>query len=275
MLRKNCLRLTVLLPAILCLISISALAQRTERDERGLTCNDNWNGNRASHCVIKEQTIPAGGGMITVDGKKNGGVSVKGWDRGEIFVRSKIQTWADTEAEAQAIGGQIRVETGGGRIYAEGPATGNHQGWSVSYEVFVPRNSNLSLKAHNGGVSIADVRGQIEFNVVNGGASLKRLAGNVKGQTTNGGLSIELAGTQWDGEGMNVRTTNGGVSMLIPENYSAHLETGTVNGGMKIDIPITVQGKIERDLSIDLGSGGATVRATTTNGGISIKRKVS
>jgi DUF4097 and DUF4098 domain-containing protein YvlB len=273
MLKKNCMRLMVLLPAILCFICISAFAQRTEREERGLTCNDNWNSDRASHCVIKEQTIPASGGMITVDGKKNGGISVKGWDRGDILIRSKIQTWADTEAEAQALGGQIRVEAGGGRIYAEGPGAENNRGWSVSYEVFVPRNSNLSLKAHNGGVSIADVRGQIEFDVVNGGASLKRLAGNVKGQTTNGGLSIELAGTRWDGEGMNIRTTNGGVSMLIPENYSAHLETGTVNGGMKIDIPIAVQGKIERDLSIDLGSGGATVRATTTNGGVSIKRK--
>jgi DUF4097 and DUF4098 domain-containing protein YvlB len=273
MLRKNCLQLTILTPAILCLIFLSAFAQRTDRDERSLTCNDNWNGNRASHCVIKEQTIPASSGMIAVDGKKNGGVSVKGWDRVEIFIRSKIQAWADTEAEAQAIGGRIRIETSGGRIYAEGPATGNNQGWAVNYEIFVPRNSNLSLKSHNGGISIADVRGQIEFDALNGGVSLKRLAGNVKGHTTNGGLSIELAGNRWDGEGMNAKTTNGGVSMLIPEDYSARLETGTVNGGMKIDIPVTVQGKIERELAIDLGSGGAIVRATTTNGGVSIKRK--
>ncbi len=54
---------------------------------------------------------------------------------------------------------------------------------------------------------------------------------------------------------------------------SARLETGTVHGGMRIDIPVTVQGKIEKELSIDLGSGGPTVRATTTNGGVSIKRK--
>jgi DUF4097 and DUF4098 domain-containing protein YvlB len=269
---RGWLRLIAVLLAFLCLASTPHFAQRSEKEERGLNCNQNWNSDRASHCVIKEQTIPASG-AIDVDGKKNGGVSVKGWDRNEIFIRSQIQTWANTEAEAQAVATQIRIETAGGKIHAEGPAMEGRQGWAVSYEIFVPRNTNLSLKAHNGGIGIADVRGQVDFDALNGGVSLRRLAGNVRGQTVNGGLSIELAGTRWDGEGMNVKTMNGGVNLVVPENYSARLETSTVNGGMRIDIPVTVQGKIEKELSIDLGSGGPTVRATTTNGGVSIKRK--
>jgi hypothetical protein len=270
----------IVLAAVLCLAYNSAIAQRDRGDqgdrskeERGLSCNDNWNSDRASHCVIKEQMIAATGGTIVVDGKKNGGVSVKGWDRNEILVRAKVQTWANTEAEAQALAGQIRINTGGANIHAEGPEQGNRQGWAVSFEVSVPYNSNLSLKAHNGGIGISDVRGQIEFNALNGGVSLRRLAGNVKGQTMNGGLSVELAGAGWEGEGMDVRTTNGGVSLSIPENYSARLETGTVNGGLKTDFPITVQGEIKRDLSLDLGSGGQRIRAFTTNGGVTIKRK--
>ena len=39
---------------------------------------------------------------------------------------------------------------------------GNHgQNWSVSYEIFVPRNADLALRTHNGGISISDVRGKI------------------------------------------------------------------------------------------------------------------
>jgi Putative adhesin len=265
--------------AILCLACGSTLAQRGGREdrgkeERGLSCGDNWSGDRASHCVIKEQTVAATGGTITIDGRKNGGVTVRGWDRNEIFVRAKIQTWADTDAEAQALSGQIRIETGGANIHAEGPETRDHQGWGVSFEVSVPRNSNLSLKAHNGGIGVSDVRGQIEFNTMNGGISLRRLAGNVKGQTMNGGLAVDLAGNSWDGEGMDVRTTNGGVTLSIPENYSARLETGTVNGGLKTDFPITLQGEVKRELSLELGGGGQTIRAMTTNGGVSIKRKL-
>jgi hypothetical protein len=277
---NNWLKSSILLAAVLCLACGSAVAQRGNRDrgdyggeQRGLSCNDNWGGDRASHCLIKEQAIAATGGTITVDGRKNGGVTVRGWDRNEIFVRAKIQTWANTDAEAQALAGQVRIETSGANIHATGPETADRQGWSVSFEVSVPVNSNLSLRAHNGGIGVSDVRGQIEFNTTNGGVSLKRLAGAVKGETRNGGLSIELAGAGWDGQGMDVRTTNGGVSLSIPENYSARLETGTVNGGLRTDYPITVQGEIKRELSVNLGGGGQTIRAFTTNGGVSIKRK--
>jgi DUF4097 and DUF4098 domain-containing protein YvlB len=55
---------------------------------------------------------------------------------------------------------------------------------------------HLTLKAHNGGIRIADVSGQLEFETTNGGVSLQRLAGNVHGHTTNGGLSVELAGSR-------------------------------------------------------------------------------
>lgn len=253
---------------LVCAVSAAALAQ-----EKSLRCDENWsNGDRVGHCQIREQSIAATG-AITVDGKKNGGVSVKGWDRREVLVRSKIQSWANTKSEAEAIGGQVRLENAGGNIHAEGPTNGGDQWWAVSYEIFVPRSTNLSLKTHNGGISISDVRGQIEFDATNGGVSLKHLAGNVKGTTKNGGLNIELDGSRWDGDGMDVTTTNGGVKLALPENYSAHLEAGTVNGGLKFDIPITVQGEIKRELSTNLGNGGPTIRVRTTNGGVTVKRK--
>ena len=70
-------------------------------------------------------------------------------------------------------------------------------------------------------------------------------------------------------------TTNGGVSLLVPENYSAHLETGTVNGHINLDFPINLIGQIDRSIAVDLGSGGPLVRAITTNGGVSIHRKTT
>ena len=88
----------------------------------------------------------------------------------------------------------------------------------------------------------------------------------------NGGLVVELDGASWDGEVLDVKTTNGGIVMAIPENYSANLQTGTVNGHLSIDFPVTVQGRIGKELAVNLGNGGATVRAMTTNGGVKIRR---
>ena len=64
--------------------------------------------------------------------------------------------------------------------------------------------------------------------------------------TRNGGLNVTLSGDRWDGEGLDVETSNGGVTVTIPDGYNAELETRTVNGGLRIDFPITVQGELTR-----------------------------
>ncbi|MEO8028554.1 MAG: hypothetical protein ABI823_18880, partial [Bryobacteraceae bacterium] len=80
------------------------------------------------------------------------------------------------------------------------------------------------------------------------------------------------AGDRWDGAKLDAETSNGGVSLRVPERYSARVETGTVNGNLKLDIPVSVKGDISKRLSFDLGSGGPMVRVVTTNGGVTIRR---
>jgi DUF4097 and DUF4098 domain-containing protein YvlB len=268
---KRFLGRSVLFAAVLSLTSGLVFAQ--EKKGGSLICRDNWyNDKLVGHCDMREQTLAPAGGVLSIDGRQNGGVSLKGWDQNQILVRARVQTGATSAAEAEELAKQIRIETGGGKIFASGPESRRDYHWDVSYEVFVPRRSDLSLDTHNGGISISDVSGRIEFNAINGGVVLRRVGGNVSGGTTNGGLVVELAGDHWDGEALNVKTTNGGIVITIPENYSARLETGTVNGGLNIDFPVTVQGRITRELAVNLGSGGATVRAMTTNGGVRIRR---
>jgi DUF4097 and DUF4098 domain-containing protein YvlB len=104
---------------------------------------------------------------------------------------------------------------------------------------------------------------------------LQDVGGRVNGETRNGGLNVTLNGSKWDGEGLDVQTSNGGVDLRIPDDYNAELETRTVNGGLRIDFPITVQGELtsRRGLSTTLGSGGPLIRARTTNGGVTIRRR--
>jgi DUF4097 and DUF4098 domain-containing protein YvlB len=126
----------------------------------------------------------------------------------------------------------IKIETTG-TIKAES-ASGTSN-WSVSFEISAPRNTSLSLKAHNGGISISGVEGNLEFETENGGLALRDVAGEVKGRTTNGGVTVSLTGNRWDGSGLDVETTNGGVTLSMANSYAAHVETGTVNGGFSSD----------------------------------------
>jgi len=234
-------------------------------------CRRGGNSDRGYYCEVRETTVAAPG-TVAVDARPNGGIGAQGWDRGEMLVRTRVAAWADTDAEARDIVSAVDVEIEDGRIRSTGPSTSGDRSWSASYELFVPRRSNLDFSSTNGGIRVADVTGTIEFQTTNGGVSLSGLAGTVRGRTQNGGVSVTLAGSSWAGDGLDVRTTNGGVKLLVPEGYSAHLETGTTNGGMHVDFPVTVQGRFGRTLSVDLGGGGATIRATTVNGGVSLQR---
>lgn len=263
---------SLLIAALVALACLSVFAQRDKGGSLSCRQNDWYNDRLVGNCEIREQTLAPSGGTIGIDGRQNGGVSVKGWDQNQVLVRARVQTAAPTAAEADALAKQIRIETSGAKIFASGPDSRKDYHWDVSYEVFVPRRTDLSLETHNGGIAIAEVNGRIDFSAVNGGVVLKRVGGAVHGSTTNGGLVIELSGDRWEGETLDVSTTNGGVIMSVPENYSANLQTGTVNGSVNVDFPVTVQGRINKQIAVNLGSGGATVKAMTTNGGVHLKR---
>ena len=265
---------SVLIAALVASTGIAVLAQKDKAKEKSLTCReDSWPSDRlVNNCEIREQTLALSGGTISIDGKPNGGVSVKGWDQNQVLVRARVQAAAPTAGEAEALGRQIRVETSGAKIFASGPESRRDYQWNVSYEVFVPRRADVSAETTNGGIAIADVNGRIDFTAMNGGVVLKRVGGTVRGSTMNGGLVIELAGDRWDGDSLDVSTTNGGVILSVPENYSANLQTGTVNGSVSVDFPITLQGRINKQIAVNLGSGGAMVKAMTTNGGVHLKR---
>ena len=264
----------MLIVALVIFASVAVFAQKEKVKDKSLTCNENswYNDRLVGNCEIREQTLALSGGTINIDGRQNGGVSVKGWDQNQVLVRARVQTGAPTAEEAKALAGQIRIETSGAKIFASGPDGRRDYNWNVSFEVFVPRRADLSVETHNGGIAIADVNGRIDFNALNGGVVLKRVGGAVRGTTTNGGLVIELSGDRWDGDSLDVSTTNGGVIMSVPENYSAHLQTGTVNGSVNVDFPVNVQGRLTKQVAFDLGSGGPLVKAMTTNGGVHLKR---
>jgi DUF4097 and DUF4098 domain-containing protein YvlB len=253
----------------------TGLAQtRDRRSARSgdASCTDGWNDNRASYCEVREATIP-GLNPLDIDAGPNGGIRIRGWDRGDVLVRTKIVGYSGSEAEARRVASGVRVETAGGRIRTDGPDRRGDEYWSASFEVQVPRTALLTLNTRNGGIAIDDFRGTAKFRATNGGISLNNVGGDIRGETTNGGLTVDLSGDRWDGAGLDVETHNGGIRMTLPEHYSADLETGTVNGGTRIAFPVMVQGTLGKHFTTTLGAGGAKLRVITTNGGVTINRR--
>jgi hypothetical protein len=254
-----------------------AFGQEKAKSKKYEFCSDyNYsNGDKVSFNEVREFTLPAGG-TVEVDGERNDGIKVKGSNRTDVLVRACVRTNASTEEAARTLARDVRVSTS---PVVRAEAVQSDGNWSsVSYEILVPRSTNLKLTTQNGGIGISGVDGNVEFSAANGGIHLNDVAGDVRGKTTNGGLHVQLAGNTWKGTGLDVVTTNGGVHLSIPETYAARIETGTTNGGFKSDIAALQIDANERKrgarLTTDLNGGGAPIRLITTNGGVKISSSV-
>lgn len=184
---------------------------------------------------------------------------------------------------------------------------GNQQSWTVNYDVQVPRETELtvstvngevairelsgdvsvdavngeiavsdvsgdvSAEAVNGQITISQVSGDISAETVNGSIELDGVSGNVEGRAVNGGIEVTLVGDRLAGEGVDLATVNGPVALRLPRSFSAQLELETVTGGMDVDFPITISGRLGRRISTTLGGGGPLVRVETTGGAIRIR----
>jgi hypothetical protein len=254
------------------------LAQLRDNSEKQMTCQNNgYDSDGVRHCEMREQTVPAIG-RLSVDANRNGGVTVNGWLRNEVLVRARVEASAENEGAAANVVSRVAIDSNGGQVRATGPESvdNNNSWWSVSYEIFVPQNTDLTATARNGGINISDVRGQIRFEGRNGGVHLKRLAGDVSGSTVNGGVQAELTGAIWDGRQLEVTTRNGGVNVTMPSSYSARIQAESERGGFQSDFPVTVQGNVRpRRLDFNVGAGGPLIHVTTTNGRVSFTRAES
>lgn len=235
-----------------------------------------WGGGDDAHaCEVRPVAVRLAGRAIEIDGRQNGGIRVQGWDGDSVRVTARIQANARTDEDAAQLLREVRISTDGRTVRAESPRVSGSRrdNWSASYVVWVPRRFDLSLEATNGGLGVTGVTGKLDLRTTNGSVSLTDVGGDVRARTQNGSVNVLLGGGGWDGAGLDAETQNGSVRLSVPDKYAALLETGTVNGTIHTDFPITVQGRISRRLSLPLNGGGRTVRAMTTNGSVRISHR--
>jgi DUF4097 and DUF4098 domain-containing protein YvlB len=278
------LRIAAAAMLILASVDVSAQGRRGPRDDREFRFGrpaEEWcrevrdNTRYQSSCDVREQTLSRVS-LLDVDPGGNGGITVRGTSGATTRVRFRIVGTARDERDARELVEQVRVSVDGGRIRASGPESERDRWWNVQVEIETPSDTPLALSTRNGGIALEGVSGRTRFETSNGGVSMVDVSGDVQGRTANGGVRISLDGTRWQGEGLNVETTNGGVHLELPANYNAELHTETNNGGLDIDFPITVSGRLstqQRRIDTTIGSGGPPLRVRTVNGGVRIVRR--
>ncbi len=265
------MRLYALAAALLTVLPLSAQNFATH------PCpNDGDHGGMIAHwltgeqaCEVRTTTFPLVNGHLDVN-SMNGGIEVIGQDRNDIALEAQVSARAGSQSDAASMLHEITISTGA-TVEAHGPHTSGNHNWSVGYKLLVPHHLAAKFHTMNGALELNAINGKIDGETTNGGLKIENLGGDVHVTTTNGGIKAILDGNTWQGTGLTASTTNGGVHVQLPSNYSAHLVANTTNGGAALNVPNANQSDVHRR-SIDtrLGSGGPTLNFETTNGGVAI-----
>jgi hypothetical protein len=228
-------------------------------------------GDRAVFCEVREQTL-TGVGALDVHTNGSGHVRVRAIDGESTRIRTRVRSHAETAGTAREIAAHVELAVNGGEVRVLGPHTGHREGWSVDFEIEAPRGTALALATRNGAVDVEGVAGTTTFHTSNGNVRVANAAGDVRGRTTNGHVRVELDGPRWEGQGLDVLTTNGGVVLAVPAGYSAELEASSNHGRVESTVPLTRhQARGPLRIAGTLGSGGARLSVRTTNGPVRIE----
>lgn len=190
----------------------------------------------ARYCEVREFTIVSQ--PVRVDAGQNGSIAVRAWDREEMVVRARVEAYAEgSEAVARHLVERVELEMQE-VIRSRIPSTDRRSWATVSFEIFVPRDSDLDMKAFNGSIAVDGVHGRLSLEAENGALVLQGLGGEVRGRTRNGALLVTLHGTEWEGPGLDVETMNGFVTVRLPEDYATQLQTGLDRDGFDQATPV-------------------------------------
>jgi hypothetical protein len=147
-------------------------------------------------------------------------------------------------------GVSLVARTTTGAITAEG-LTARIEGVTTNGDVHIEGGREVWARTTNGSITLSS----------NGVASAS---------TTNGQITARLGGVS-GASPMRFRTTNGSVTLALPDATDADLTLATTTGSIDLGLPVTVDGGSgARRLTGRIGAGGTPIEVRTTNGSIRI-----
>jgi DUF4097 and DUF4098 domain-containing protein YvlB len=229
---------------------------------------------RNQHCEVRQITMRAGTGELSIDVGANGSIRVEGYEGSDVRVTAQVLARAGNAQAARDLAEAVEIHARDGALRATGRRTTGQNSWSVNVRVQVPTGTAVTARTTNGAINVRATHAGAVVRTTNGSIDLADVAGRIDARSTNGSIRATVSPAGQIPDGVQLRTTNGAIHLALPETASARLELSTTNGSITTDLPVSVQGRVNRrQLSGLIGSGGPEIRVSTTNGGIRIARR--
>ena len=269
---------------LLCLLTLSA----------GCCINIGSCTPRAKYQRTVELSAPMSPGAAFAAQTHNGSIAINGTNVAECNLTATIVARAGTEEEARELAEntEVTLEPSANKLTVkiEQPIVKMNQSVSVSLDVTTPNQADLELVTHNGAVTIANISGQVNATTHNGKVTAEQvsgtsrlsthngavicteLSGDTQLRTHNGGIKAFYSRTAPSVCNISIVSYNGGIEFVGPPELSAQVDASTHSGSVKMDLPITIIGEVnKRKLTGTIGASRGKLHLSTHNGSITIR----
>ena len=226
------------------------------------------------------------GGTLSID-NFNGSIEIMSWEKDEVDVNGVKYAGSEVllrqiKVEGEQQGNVLRLRT----VRPE-PKRGN---CGAKYILRVPKKMLLNgivssngsirvenmvgdarLQSSNGSIRVRGLEGKLDAKTSNAGIEASTMRGDFLGHTSNG--SIDLSLPDYTNQSIDADTSNSSIMLRLPAKTNAELRASSSNSSLSSDFEITANGATSKNrLEGRIGSGGATIRLSTSNGSVRVQK---
>jgi DUF4097 and DUF4098 domain-containing protein YvlB len=230
-----------------------------------------------THPQLRVQTNDAG---IDVRGGTGNTISVRVVADGRHIGPGELSVTAQQSGDSIFV--QVKIP--------ERPIRLNFSSRSVRIEVSVPQSTAVDLSSADGALHVSGVKGEARLGTSDGSIHVDSFDGNLHAHTSDGSVEAggrfdlldlnssdgRIAVEVWKGSHMNgtwnLRTSDGSITLRLPDDLAAFLDAWTNDGHIDLQLPVEVSGKLEKNrVRGKLHGGGPSLQVHTGDGSITLR----
>jgi len=160
----------------------------------------------------------------------------------------------------------------------------------IEVSVSVPQSTTLDVSSSDGSLHVSGVKGDARLSTSDGSIHVDNFEGALRARSSDGSVEVSgrfelldlntsdghITATVWKGShmnnGWNLRTSDGSITLSVPDDLSAFLDAWTSDGRINLELPVEVTGQVEKNhVRGKLHGGGPSLQVHTSDGSITLR----
>jgi len=204
-----------------------------------------------------------------------GSINIEGQDVTNCSVTATITAKAPSEKEAKELAEQVKIELeqNGNTLTVKitKPRNRRRRSISISFDIIVPKQTALQVGSDVGEIRISDITEKIKAQTDVGKISCKEISGDIDLQADVGKVNVVYSKTASAACNVTIKTDVGSIDITTPPECSAAVQANTDVGSITTDMPLTIKGKVGKNLQGTIGAGEGKLYLRTDVGSIRIR----